>query len=278
LWRALPILALVAGCGGAPGGGEVPAPTRLVTLAPNLTETVFALGLGARVVGVDDYSLYPAEAAALPKLGGLFNPSFETLVSLRPDLVLLLPSHADLRQRLGALGVATLVVPNETLDDIARGLETIGERCGVAARGKEVAAEFRDALRPHSVGRGRRVLVSVARPSGLEGIVAAGPGNFLDELIGRLGATNVLADAPAAWPPVALEEIVARSPDTILEIQSHAVGEEERRRLIAAWDVLPTVEAVRRGRVVVVGADYALVPGPRLGLLYRDLAAALDNR
>lgn len=264
--------AVLAGCGRADAPVAAAAPARLVTLAPNLTETVFALGLGERVVGVDDYSQFPEAAGRLPKLGGLFNPAFETLVGLRPDLVILLPSHSDLQGRLGGLGIATLVVPNESLADIAAGLETIAARCGVAEAGRAAAAEFRRALAPNPVAGGRRVLVSIARPEELNEIVAAGPGTFLDELLTLLGATNVLADAPTKWPPVSLEEVVARSPDTILEIQSHPPTEDERRALVAAWDSLPTIEAVRRGRVLVLGADYALVPGPRLALLYRDLA------
>jgi iron complex transport system substrate-binding protein len=272
---ALALLLASAGCGRAPAP-VAPACERLVTLAPNLTETAFALGLGERVVGVDDYSQFPEAAAALPKLGGLFNPAFEALVALRPDLVLLLPSHRDLEARLAALGVSYLVVPNETLADIEASFTAIAERCGVAAEGRRRAEEFRAALAPRPVAAGRRVLISIARPEGLDEIVAAGPRTFLDELLARLGAVNVLADSPTSWPPISLEEIVARSPETIFEIQSHEVSEAERRALIAAWDELPTVDAVRSARVVVVGADYALVPGPRLGLLYRDLAAALD--
>jgi iron complex transport system substrate-binding protein len=266
-----------------PAAGRPPA--RIATLAPSLTETAFALGLGDRVVGVSDYSAWPPEAAAKPHLGGLFNPDLERLLGLRPDLALLLPSQRDLAAKLGRLGVASLVVPTESLADVERAFVAVGDRCGRAAQGRELAARFRAALAPRPVarlggaaGRPLRVFLAAGRePGRLGNVLAAGPGTFLDELLTRLGGENVFADAPARYSQVGLEEVVARTPDAILELQGDPLPEAERRRLIADWRSLPRSPAVAAERVAVIAGNYVLIPGPRLPRLYDEMAAALQR-
>lgn len=261
-------------------------PTRIVTLAPSLTETVYALGLGDRVVGVSDYSAWPPEAARKPRLGGLFNPDLERLLGLRPDLVLLLPSQRDLAARLGSLGIASATVPSESLDDVERSFVTLGDRCGRSAAGRALAARFHAALAPRPVarvsdgsggaGRPLAVFLAVGRePGRLGNVLAAGPGTYLHELATRLGARNVFADAPARYPQVGLEEVVARAPDAILELAGDPLPAAQQRRLIADWRSLPRLPAVAGERVSVIAGSYVLTPGPRLPRLYEEMAAAL---
>jgi iron complex transport system substrate-binding protein len=260
----------------APAGASVPAPRRIVSLAPSLTETLFALGLGDRVVGVDDYSVWPAAAAAKARIGGLFNPNLEKIVSLRPDLALLLPSEHDVAAKLRGLGVASLIVPVETLADVERSFVVIARRCGVAPAGERLAASWRAELAPRPVPGALAVMLSVGRqPGRLTGILAAARGTFLDELLARLGAVNVFADAAMRYPQVGLEEVVARAPRVILELRSDPAPPALAAALVHDWRQLPTVPAVRGGRIFVIAGDYVLVPGPRLPLLYRDLRKAL---
>lgn len=261
-------------------------PTRIVTLAPSLTETVYALGLGDRVVGVSDYSAWPPEAAQKPRLGGLFNPDLERTVGLKPDLALLVPSQRDLGVKLARLGIASLEVPSESLADVERSFVVLGDRCGAAAAGRQLAARFHAALapRPAAVVRtaaGARplaVLLSVGRdPGRIANVLAAAPGTFLDELLTRLGGRNVFADAPVRYPQVGLEELVARAPDVVLELNNDPLPETTVRRLLADWRSLPQVPAVAHGRIQVIAGDYVLIPGPRLPLLYDQMAAVLGR-
>jgi iron complex transport system substrate-binding protein len=259
-----------------PAGAPAPAPRRIVSLAPSLTETLFALGLGDRVVGVDDYSVWPAAAAAKARIGGLFNPNLEKIVSLRPDLALLLPSEHDVAAKLRGLGVASLIVPVETLADVERSFVAIARRCGVAPAGERLAASWRAELAPRWLPGANTVMLSVGRqPGRLTGILAAARGTFLDELLLRLGAVNVFADAATRYPQVGLEEVVARAPQVILELRSDPAPPALAAALVRDWRQLPTVPAVRDGRIFVIAGDYVLVPGPRLPLLYRDLRKAL---
>jgi iron complex transport system substrate-binding protein len=281
-------VALLLGCGGSgPSGADRPVPERIVTLAPNLTELAFALGLGPRVVGVSDYVTWPPEALERPHLGGLFDPNLETVVSLRPDLAIVLPSQAEAATRLERAGIATLTVGVESVEDVARAARTVGERCGVAEAGRALAARLTEELapRPRALDAGTpspdrtgplRVLLSVDRaPGRTENLLVAGPGTYLSELVTRLGAVDVFEDAPVRYPQVGMEEVLARAPDAILEIRAGSLSAEVAERLVSDWGRYPNLPAVRRGAVVVIAEDYALVPGPRLPRLYDRLETAL---
>ncbi|HEX3555044.1 MAG TPA: helical backbone metal receptor [Thermoanaerobaculia bacterium] len=261
----------------AKAGVSQKAPRRIIALTPSLTETVFALGLGDRVVGVGDYTRWPPEAVRKPHLGALFNPNLERIVSLKPDLAVLLPSEQGLGTKLKPLGVDLLVVPDETLADVQASFLIIARRCGVQEAGERLLAEWRAGLTlPPLPGPPLRVLISVGRrPGQLGDVTVAGPGTFLDELLKRLGAENVFADAPTLYPQIGLEEIVARKPDVILELRADPLTPDAVASIIADWQALPQVPAVRRGRVEVIAGDHVLIPGPRLPRFYREMREAL---
>jgi iron complex transport system substrate-binding protein len=272
------LLALLLGCRGEvpPAPPSSTQPQRIIALAPNLTETLFALGLGDRVVGVGDYSTWPPEALNKPKLGGLFDANLERIVSLRPDLAVLLPSEKSLAGQLRPLGVETLIVPNETLAEVERSFLLVARRCGVPEAGERLTNEWRDGLAPDPLPGKPRVIVSVGRQEGrLADVLVAGPDTFYQELLDRLGAVNVFADAPMRYPKVALEEVVARAPDFILELRPQELTPELARQLVRDWDQLGNVPAVRQGRVRVLWGDYTAIPGPRLPRLYSEMRAAL---
>jgi len=253
-------------------------PQRIVVLAPSLSETLFALDLGDRVVGVGDYSRWPPEAADKPRLGGLFDPNLERIVALKPDLAVLLPGERELGSKLERLGVATLYIPSETLADVKRAITEISRRCGVPERGERLLAEWRAGLAPQTMPGSPRVLLSVGRRAGsLTDVLVAGPGTFLDELLRRLGGVNVFADAPTLYPQIGLEEVVARAPDIILELRSEPVAPEVAATLVRDWRQLPDLPAVRNGRIEVIADYYALIPGPRLPQLYKEMRVALTR-
>ena len=274
----LPLLLLPA-CRGREGGSPTaPAPARrIIALTPSLTETLFALGLGDRVVGVGDYTYWPDEAVRKPHLGGLFNPNLERIVSLRPDLAILGPSERDLIAKLRPLNVDVLVVPNESLGDVERSFHTIARRCGVPAAGDRLAADWRAGLAPQPLpGAPLKVILSVGRPAGRLGeITVAGHGTFLDELLGRLGAVNAFADSPTLYPQIGVEEIVARKPDAILELRSDPQTPAQAAAIVHDWQALSEVPAVRNQAVEVIAGSFVLLPGPRLPQLYREMRAAL---
>lgn len=242
-------------------------------------ETLFALGLGDRVVGVGDYSTWPPEVKDKPRLGGLFNPNLERILSLKPDLAVLIPSERDLAGKLEPLGIDTLVVRNESLADVEESFRIIARRCGVPEAGERLAAEWRAGLAPEPLpGPPLRVMLSVGRQAGRLGdMVIAGQGTSLHELLERLGAENAFADAPGLYPQIGLEEVVGRAPDVILELRVDPPSPELAASLRDDWQALAEIPAVRNGRVEIIAGDYTLIPGPRLPRLYREMRAALSR-
>ncbi|HEV8578400.1 MAG TPA: helical backbone metal receptor, partial [Thermoanaerobaculia bacterium] len=252
-------------------------PRRIIALTPSLVEILFALGLGDRVAGVGNYVFYPPEAASKPRIGGLFDPNLERIVSLKPDLAVLLPSERDLGRQLRPLGVDILVVPDETLADVEGSFLTIARRCGVPEAGERLAARWRADLAPQLLpGPPLKVMVSVGRSAGRLGeVTVAARRTFYDELLTRLGAVNVFADAPTRYPQVNLEEIVARKPDVILELRPDPLTPDRAAAVVNDWNTLSQIPAVRNGRVKVISGDFTMLPGPRLGRLYREMRGAL---
>ncbi|HEV8628860.1 MAG TPA: helical backbone metal receptor [Thermoanaerobaculia bacterium] len=259
----------------APTAPRQPIPRRIIAVAPSAAELLYALGLGDRVVGVGQYVAWPPAAIRLPRLGGLLDPRLETVVALHPDLAVLLPSERELGERLTALGIEVLVLPHETVADVERAALTLARRAGVSAAGERFVRDFRRRLAPSPVpGHPRLLLVAERERGQLAQLLLAGPHTFLDELAARLGATNAFADAPLAWPQVALEEVVARRPTIIVELQPRALSPAEIAALRADWRAVPGLP-VGAVKVAVVAGDWALVPGPRLPILYEALRRAL---
>lgn len=268
-------LAAAAGCG---GGGAVPAgaPQRIVCLTPSLVEVLYMLGLGERVVGVSNYSAWPPEVAEKPKLGGLYDPNLERIVTLKPDLAILRPDEEELAGELGRLGIGVLTVEGDTLAQVEESITTIARRCGVPEAGRELAARWRRGLAPDPLPGRARVMLALSRPPGRPAeVLVAGPGTFYDELLARMGAVNAFADSPASYPTVGLEEILARGPDAIVELRTEEVSPELAERLTADWRPFGQVPAVAAGCIPVLGGSHTMLPGPRLPRLYRELRDVL---
>lgn len=251
-------------------------PERIIVLAPSVTEIVFALGLGNRVVGVGDYSQWPPEAAAKPRIGGLVDPHLEQIVGLHPDLAILLPSQEGLAKSLQGMGVEILTVQSETTKDVLQGVHAIADRCQVPGAGARLESKLRNALAPDPLPESPKVLMVIGRDAGsLRGLTAAGPNTFFDELLARLGARNAAEDSPTRYPQLGLDAIVRSAPDVILELQGHHLWEINREDLIRDWRSLDTIPAVHNGCVKVIAGDWALLPGPRMPELFAAMREAI---
>jgi ABC-type Fe3+-hydroxamate transport system substrate-binding protein len=272
---ALALTAWVA-CGEAPRRKE--APRRIIAIAPSASEILFDLGLGDRVVGVGDYATWPEEVESLPRLGGLYDVRLEEIVALEPDLAVLIPSERELGERLGRLGIEVLTVESDSLEQIERAIVSIAERCAVPEAGERALGRFRDGLEPRPTASPLPVLVTMGRePGRLGSVMAAGGGTFVSELVERAGGINVFAGAGMPYPQIGAEELLARRPRTIVEIQYRSLSEAEIAGLLDDWRRLPGLPAVESGCVSVVDGTFTVIPGPRLPLLYSAIASALDR-
>ncbi len=230
-------------------------PQRIVSLAPSITETIFALGAGDRVVGVTTFCDYPPEAITKEKIGDTVRPNIEKIIALKPDLVIVSTS-SQLEQvvaNLGALGIPVYVSNPRNLDGVLSSINGIGELIGEQARASELTANLR--ARIEAV---KQITGSESRPRvlfilGTEPLITVGGGTFIDDLIARAGGLSISSDAGGEYPQYSLETAVAKQPEVIF-ISS---GVELPARLKQT----PAAEA---GRVYRLDDNLVLRPGPRV--------------
>jgi iron complex transport system substrate-binding protein len=236
---------------------------------------LFVLGLGDRVVGVGDYARWPPEVAGIPKLGGLFDSRLESIAGLDPDLAVLLPSEERLRVQLEKMGVEVLTVRSDSIADVEEMAVSIGRRCGVEEAATTFLESWKSELAPRAPSQSTRVLLSVTRePGRMADVLVSGPDTFLHELIDRLGAVNVMADAQLSYPEVGLEEVIVRQPQVVIELQASPGNYDDLR-----FDWARVASEVPMGEMCVriIAGDHVLIPGPRLPRLYRELEEALQD-
>lgn len=281
------VLALAGLAGGPPAGwaGEVTDmlgrrvripdhATRIVSLAPSITETVFVLGDGDRLVGVTDFCDYPPEAARKPRVGGISTPSFEAILSLRPDLIIATSesNYAEHVERLVSLGLPVYVVQPVDFETVLESIDRIGRVLGRDAAARARVAAMRrdaDAIARAVAGSPRPRVLYVVWPNPL---IAPGRGTLITELIQRAGGESVTGAEPLPYPRLSLETVVERRPDRII-VGRHGQGTVED--LLRGWERLGSVSAVREGRVFGVDGDLVHRPGPRMIEALRALARVI---
>jgi iron complex transport system substrate-binding protein len=256
-------------------------PQRIVSTAPSATEMLYALRLGDRVVGVTTFCHYPPEAAKKPKIGDYMHPSLETIVGLRPDLVVSETTGVRHAERLRSLNLNVVEIDDATLAGIYDSIHRIGQAAGVPARADAVCAQMRaqlDAIHA-KVARlpRRRVLFLVGRtPGRIEDMIAAGRASHLNELIEIAGGDNIFRDSVAAYGRISVEELLARNPEVIVDMgeMSETVGvtDAQKRAVVELWHRYPALDAVRQHRVYAVASDIFVVPGPRVVEAARAMA------
>jgi iron complex transport system substrate-binding protein len=271
LLAAAALAATVLACGpGHPPARTEPA-ARVVSLSPAFTELLFALGAGDRVVGRTAWCDWPPDAAGVPSVGDGLQPNVEAVAARHPDLVLLYATTANqaAADRFAALGIPTLTLPMDRLDDVPAAARRLGAALGLAARADSVAAAFAAALdsarRAARAGPTPRVLLLAwDQPP-----IVIGGASFQTELVALAGAENVFADLPQPSAPVSIETIAARDPDLVLLLDAG------RPPTWAARPEWRAVRAVRAGRFVPVTGSAFARPSLRALEAVRALRLAL---
>lgn len=272
---------IICGCGGSrkkAAGREseeftdamqrkVAVPTsvkRIVSVAPSVTEMLFAIGLDEEIVGVTDFCDYPDAALEKPRIGGYHIPNVEAILSLSPDLVIATPDgySKEKVKKLESVVPIFLVDPEE-IDGMLKAMLTLGRVTGKDDAAKRVVEGLR--MRVEAV-RGKVALIPTEeRPKvfyeiGRDPLITAGPGNFVDDLISAAGGINIASDAPANWPRYSVEAVIMKEPDVIITAPHISSGENTTD----TWQRYKTVPAVQNGRIYAVDPDILLRPGPRI--------------
>jgi iron complex transport system substrate-binding protein len=233
-----------------------------VSLAPSLTETVFALGAGDRLVGVTDHDAYPAAAAALPRVGGFASPSIEAIVSLRPDLVLATEdgNPEGVVVKLRSLGIPVDVQTPRTFGQIEATCRSLGSRLELPDRGESLAASLAARRARVTTGLAGAPQVRCVLLLSVSPLITCSKSTFLHELITTAGGENLAAALPGNYPVLSPEGLVLMSPPVVV---------------VATMEPGNPTPPAGGWRVVPLDPDLASRPGPRLYDALERLAAAL---
>jgi iron complex transport system substrate-binding protein len=240
-------------------------PQRIVSHVPSITETLFALGLGDRVVGVSDYCNYPEEAKLKPSIGNYFNPSLEPIVALEPDLVLT-DGHSESIKGLEPLGITFFVIDPKDIDGILKDIELLGKITGTEKEARALVSGMNSSLAQVvslAEGAPKVRVFYVFDATDLNNPWTAGPGSFVDALITMAGGENIAAQAPGAWVQFSIEQLVSSDPEVILIDASMGTAVVLKEELMAhpAWQ---GVTAVKQDRIYIIDGDLVNRPGPRI--------------
>jgi iron complex transport system substrate-binding protein len=258
-----------------------PPAQRIISLVPALTEILFAIGAGPQVIAVSSFDDDPPEVLKLPRVGALLDPDTERILSMRPDLVLTYGSQTDLDRQLGAAGIRTFSYRHGGLTDLAPTFEALGALTGHVEEAARLAASMKarlDSVRSRVAGRPRpRTLLVMGRtPQSLRQLHASGGIGFLHDVLTLAGGANVFADIKRQAVQASTEMLISRAPEVVLDLQySREFQPEELAKERATWQALPSIPAVRMGRVHVLLGDHFVVPGPRIAAAAEEYARAI---
>ncbi len=287
LFPLIMLLLMLPACEQKPASDPPPEPRtppeRIVCMAPNIVETLFALGEGDRVVGVASFTTWPEEAAALPDVGALYDPDLERIVALKPDLIIIQQKHEKVETLCAERDIAVMIVDMGRVAGVFEGIRRIGERLDAEDRAEALCAGIQsdlDAVEERVAGLPpvATFLCVDRQPGTLKGLFSVGGESFLSEILAIAGGRNIFADVSRDYFQPSLEALVARGPEAIVELRpAQAQTEEAKAKLIDDWRALEKLPAVESGRIAVLTEEYIVLPGPRMARIAERLAEVLHG-
>ncbi len=247
-------------------------PQRIVSLVPSVTEVIFKLGIEQRLVAVTDFCTYPEAAQALPKVGGYADPSLESILIHKPDLIIAAAdmNRPTLVERLENMNIPVYVVHPQTVFETLETIKKIGIISGAEKAANQLVVSIRsriERIRQQMVGlRTKSVLECVM----LEPLTVAGPKTFIADIINIAGGKNVVPEGPSRYPTWNIESLLTVDPEAI--VVSAYPGQPEAQHYFDKW---PQLQAVKNQQTILVEADWLHRPGPRMILGIEALAKAL---
>ena len=281
--RSAAILALTTALAGAsPSAKAQPVQVkRIVSLVPALTEMVFSMGAGNRVIAVSSYDDTPPEVKTLPRVGALLDPDVERIISLRPDLVLVYGSQTDLMTQLTRASIPYFDYRHAGLAGVTTTIRALGQRIGQPKEAAGVASGVERQLeairkRTANLPKPRTMIVFGRERGSLRNIYASGGRGFLHDMLEAAGGVNVFADINAESVQASTELILTRAPEVIIELRTaEMLQEEDRGQELKIWSALASVPAVRTRRITLLTRKGLAVPGPGVADSTEEFAKVL---
>ncbi|HEV7844274.1 MAG TPA: cobalamin-binding protein [Pyrinomonadaceae bacterium] len=249
-------------------------PERIITLAPNLTEIIYAVGAGPRLVGNTTFCDYPAEARQVVKVGDTLHPSIERIIALRPQLILVSTASQleAFTQQLDEQNIAVYVTDPHDLDGVFHSIEVIGELVDEREKAASLVSSLRARAASVEEKVGKENPVSVFYQLSGEPLYTAGRDSFITDLVRRAGGVSVTADVPGAWPRYSDEAALAARPDVVIMATGDSMGAQANAEVAQPLRRSP---AALNNRVYKINGDFLSRPGPRLVDGLEQMARAL---
>jgi len=255
-------------------------PQRIITLAPNITEIAFALGLDEQVIAVTKYCDYPAQVKSLPHVGGFIDPNIEAIVALQPDLVILVATQQQTIKQLQQLNIPTLAIHNATLADIKYSILAIGKKTQHQQQAQQLLTEIEQKISAVTDKVAKldrpKVMVTMGHSIGgeqVKNIYIAGQSDFYNDLIQLAGGENSYQNTHLKVPSLSIEGIMQLNPDVIIDIFPEAADHNaDIEQVKQQWQNLKFVNAVKNNRIHIIEENYATIPGPRIFQLLDKMA------
>jgi iron complex transport system substrate-binding protein len=270
--------------------------SRIISLAPSVTEVVFALGLGDNLVGVTRYCSYPPKAESIPKIGALLDTNFEAILQAKPDMLAYPAEHKAMPEFASRFEVLAIAMDHRSVDGIIASTLALGQACGKKKEAATLVSEWRSEVqrltKKYQDKKQISVLVAVARESldvATSAVYLSGRDGFYNELLQYLGAKNVFENATVAAASLSPEAFLSLKPDVIIEMAPESIARGwSKEQIVSSWQRLPGLEDIslvakepqKEGvpRLGIITQDFADIPGPRFLLLLRELEKLLRGR
>ncbi len=269
-------------------GKEKRIPERIISLAPSITETLFALGLGDKIVGVTSYCIYPPQAKEITRVGSFMSPNFEAMVSLKPDLVVLVKEDIKVTTFSEKKGLPYLTIDNHNIEAILGSFIKIGKACGKTEAALELVEKTRGRMDSiANLSRSDKYMASKPKFMicvGRGGIGAgeistiwlAGADTWYDDIIHAAGGVNVVKDSSMSYVTFSTEGVIRLKPDIIIDVMTN-MSEFNSEEIKNDWRKLATVPAVEHDMIYCLSGDYVTIPGPRFVRLLRDIREIVEE-
>jgi len=255
----------------------ITTPNRIISVVPNVTEMLFALGLGDKLLAVSDYDDYPPEVLKKPRIGGLLNPNIEKIIEMHPDLVITYGSQELLRQRLAQAGIRMYGFTHGNVEETLHYMLALGSTVGADSAAQRIVQSIRqtfDEIAAQAPARRPKILLVHERRAGVLGsFYSVGGKAFQHDLIAIAGGQNLFSDVQSETIQPTLEEVISRHPDIILETLPPPLDPAEAAQRKKDWEML----GIPADRVHIEAESYLLVPGPRLDIAARRIAEIIHG-
>ncbi|MBI5206968.1 MAG: cobalamin-binding protein [Candidatus Firestonebacteria bacterium] len=246
------------------------SPKRIISLAPSITEILFALGLNNSIVGVTDYCNYPPEALNKTKIGGFVNTNIETVVALNPDIVIATKdgNNKMIVEKLKSLNISVEVVNTQSINDIFTSITQIAKHTFCEDKGKALIADLERQIEKIKTKTKNKTHPKILMVFGHNPLIVAGPNTFANELIELSGGENLAKNAKTSYPAYSLEQIINEDPDFILEA---SMITSENEKVVTFWHEWPNLKAVKQNKIYFLDSDIVTRPGPRISIALEKL-------